>query len=91
MGAMTSPEGRGVYGWGGDKSDPASQPPPVTKDRLLFWWTNVQPCWVCTDTLYDLLAKGSISSLKIGRRRLISRQAMEHFIRANEQGGADGD
>lgn len=41
-------------------------------------------------TVYDLVANGSLASLKIGRRRLISRHAMEQFIVANEVEDGDG-
>lgn len=38
-------------------------------------------------TVYDLLGRGELSSVKIGRRRLISRTALLHFIVRSESGG----
>lgn len=35
-------------------------------------------------TVFELLASGDITSVKIGRRRLISRQALAEFIAARE-------
>ncbi len=35
-------------------------------------------------TVYDLLAKGHLPSVRIGRRRLIARRTLEDFVAQNE-------
>jgi excisionase family DNA binding protein len=69
------------------------RPLPVTEasQPLLF---SVEQCatmlGVHRTTVYDLIANQSLASVKVGRRRLISRAAMQRFIEASEQGGPDG-
>lgn len=36
-------------------------------------------------TVYDLLAKGHLASVRIGRRRLIARRTLEDFVSRSEQ------
>ena len=38
-------------------------------------------------TVYDMLHRGALPSVKIGRRRMISVASLDEFIRANEQSG----
>ena len=38
-------------------------------------------------TLYDLMNSGALSSVKIGRRRMISLVSLEEFVRVNERFG----
>lgn len=39
-------------------------------------------------TVYELLARGELVSFKIGRRRLISRSAIDQFIAEREAGAS---
>lgn len=39
-------------------------------------------------TIYDMLGRGDLPSVKIGRRRLISRQALIDFISRSEHEGS---
>jgi excisionase family DNA binding protein len=70
------------------KVDGGAEPPMCPGEPLLF---SVEQCAVMLGvhrtTVYDLLASRSLASVKVGRRRLISRAAMERFIEASE--GAD--
>ncbi len=38
-------------------------------------------------TIYDLLGRGQLASVKIGRRRLIPRAALDEFIASNVRPG----
>jgi len=38
-------------------------------------------------TLFEMLARGDLPSVKIGRRRLVSRRALDDFIRRSERWG----
>ena len=38
-------------------------------------------------TIYDLIGSGAIPSVKIGRRRMISVNSLEEFVRLNERFG----
>lgn len=41
--------------------------------------------------LFELLASGAIKSVKIGRRRLVSAQALADFVRHQEEISEGGD
>jgi excisionase family DNA binding protein len=58
-------------------SEPDSENAPP---RLLSIRQAAREFGVCRTVIYELLRDGKIKSVKIGRRRLISRDAIEAFI-----------
>ena len=74
-----------------DSPESLGPPPAQGLPRLLF---SVDECasmlGVHRTTVFDLIAKGKLASVLIGRRRLVSLQAMEDFIRHTETGGSHG-
>lgn len=40
---------------------------------------------IARSTLYQLMATGEISSIKVGKRRLIPRRALEQFVARKER------
>ena len=57
--------------------------------RLLLTVDNVAHLLsINRSTVYDMLGRGDLPSVKIGRRRLISRQALIDFISRSEHEGS---
>lgn len=74
-----------------DEDEVVAVPQPHQSARMLFSVEEAAMMLsIHRSTVYDLVANGSLASLKIGRRRLISRHAMEQFIVANEVEDGDG-
>jgi len=65
-------------------SDGNNAPP-----RLLSIRQAARELGVCRTVVYELIRDDKIKSVKIGRRRLISRDAVETFIAALTDKGGD--
>lgn len=59
---------------------------PVSK-ILLSVSECAQALGVHRATVYDLLARGDLASVRIGRRRLIAQRTLEEFVAARERAG----
>jgi excisionase family DNA binding protein len=57
--------------------------------RLLSIRQTASELGICRTIVYELIRNGRIGSVKIGRRRLISRNAIEAFIAALSNKGGD--
>jgi excisionase family DNA binding protein len=67
-------------------SDPDSENAPP---RLLSIRQAARELGVCRTLVYELLRDGRIKSVKIGRRHLISRDAIDAFIATLTNKGGD--
>jgi excisionase family DNA binding protein len=75
-----SDAGRGEY-----RDDSANQPRQQSFDKLLVTVLEASRLLsVNRSTVYDLMGRGELPSLRIGRRRLISTQALLDFVAEHE-------
>jgi len=66
----------------GQRSPVASEPSPnqlALNANQVAWLLGVSP-----NTVWNMLSDGRLSSFSVGRRRLISRSAVEKFIAASD-------
>lgn len=49
-------------------------------DELLSMTQGAAACGVSSITIQRAIAKGELKSLKIGRRRLVSKTSLQHWI-----------
>jgi excisionase family DNA binding protein len=63
-------------------------PLPLTNEAQLFSIDEVmQRLGVGRNTVFNLLGSGELRSVKLGRRRMVSAQALRDFIAALDQAG----
>ena len=63
---------------------------PRMSERLLYTIDSARELLggLARSYLYELLARGVIRSVKVGRRRLIARQDLEEFVERLREGAA---
>ena len=65
--------------------------PAVGAERLAYSVNEVsQLTGLSRDLLYDEMRRGNLAYLKVGRRRLITRQHLDQFLTANREASAPG-
>jgi excisionase family DNA binding protein len=72
---------------GQDHGSPVVLRPALEPKLLLTVEEAARVLSINRSTVYDLLARGELASVSIGRRRLISRQALGNFIDWSERIG----
>jgi excisionase family DNA binding protein len=63
---------------------------PRVGERLLYTIGDVSQLLggIARSYVYELLARGALSSIKLGRRRLIARQDLEEYVERLREGAA---
>jgi len=82
-GDPASPDpGRAARGTGANPAAPAAvQPEPDPGERLAYSVDEAaRLTGLSRDLLYDQMLRGNLAYIKVGRRRLITRQHLQHFL-----------